>query len=268
VTRWPVATFVALVIATVGAFFVTQHLKVTTPLIQGRPAPVPGTINPVSGGVCLRRTGKGVLVPVSFRRMNVSFYLQNRSDNVDVYIVHDGVKVRQIGNDVYMGAHPPRRHEFSWDGRLADGRVAPDGTYYINVVLTHEARSLLISNSTAAEPVTVQTAPPHVRVTSVTPSSVASGSATPVIIRYTGTDAVRPRVLIYRVRPGRAPQQVKSYNATSRAGHSTWDGTVTDGRPAPPGTYVAGVLLTNRACTSARSPISPALAPEAVITVH
>ncbi len=267
-TRWPVATFVALVIATVGAFFVTQHLKVTTPLIQGRPAPVPGTINPVSGGVCLRRNGKGVLVPVSFRRMNLSFYLQNRSDNVDVYIVHDGVKVRQIGNDVYMGAHPPRRHEFSWNGRLADGRVAPDGTYYIDVVLTHEARSLLISNSTAAEPVTVQTAPPHVRVMSATPSSVASGSATPVIIRYTGTDAARPRVLIYRVRPGRAPKQVKSYNATSRAGHSTWDGTVADGRPAPPGTYVAGVLLTNRACTSARSPILPALAPQAVITVQ
>ena len=46
------AAFVALVIATVAAFFVTQHLKVTTPLIQGRPAPVPNTINPVYGGVC------------------------------------------------------------------------------------------------------------------------------------------------------------------------------------------------------------------------
>jgi hypothetical protein len=268
VTRWPVAAFVALVIATVGAFFVTQHLKVTTPLIQGRPAPVPSTINPVSGGVCLRRNGKGVLVPVSFRRMKVSFYLQNRSDNVDVYIVHDGVKIRQIGNDVYMGAHPPQRHEFSWNGRLADGRVAPDGTYYINVVLTHEARSLLISNSTAAEPVTVQTAPPRVRVTSVRPSSVVSGAATPVAIRYTGTDAQRPRILIYRVRPGHRPQQIKSYAATSRTGASTWNGTLADGRPAPPGTYVAGLLLTNRACTTARSPISPAAAPQAVITVQ
>ncbi len=267
-TRWPVATFVALVIATVGAFFVTQHLKVTTPLIQGRPAPVPNTINPVSGGVCLRRNGKGVLVPVSFRRMKVSFYLQNRSDNVDVYIVHDGVKVRQIGDDVFMGAHPPQRHQFSWNGRLADGRVAPDGTYYINAVLTHEARSLLISDSTAAEPVTVQTVRPQVRVTSVRPSSVVSGAATPVVIRYTGTDAQRPRILIYRVRPGRRPQQVKSYSATSRAGASTWNGTLADGRPAPAGTYVAALLLTNRACTTARSPISPAAAPQAVITVQ
>ena len=267
-TRWPVATFVALVIATVGAFFVTQHLKVTTPLIQGKPAPVPSIINPVSGGVCLRRNGKGKLVPVSFKRMQVSFYLQNRSDNVDVYIVHDGVKVRQIADDVYMDAHPPERHQFSWDGRLADGRVAPDGTYYINVVLTHEARSLLISGSTAAEPVTVQTVPPHVRVTSVTPSAVVSGAGTPVTIRYTGTVGLRPRILIYRVRPGHPPRQVKSYRATSRAGVSTWDGTLAAGRPAPPGTYVAGLLVTNRACTTARSPIAPARAPQAVITVR
>jgi hypothetical protein len=268
VTRWPVATFVALVIATVGAFFVTQHLKVTTPLIQGRPAPVPSIINPVSGGVCLRRNGKGKLVPVSFRRMKVSFYLQNRSDNVDVYIVHDGLKVRQIGNGVYMGAHPPKRHVFRWDGRLADGRIAPDGTYYINVVLTHEARSLLISSPTAAEPVTVLTVTPRVRVTSVRPASVASGAATPITIHYTGTDPLRPRILIYRVRSGRRPMLVKSYNATSRAGASTWDGTLADRRPAPAGTYLAALLLTNRACTTARSPILPALAPQAVITVQ
>ena len=267
-TRWPVAAFVALVIATVGAFFVTQQLKVTTPLIQGRPAPVPSTINPVNGGVCLHRNGKGQLVPLSYRRMKVSFYLQNRSDTVDVYIVHDGVKVRQIGDGVYMQAHPPRRHVFWWDGRLADGRIAPDGTYYINVVLTHEARSLLISSATAAEPVTVLTTPPHVRVTSVSPSSITSGAATPVTIRYTGTDAQRPRILIYRVRPGRPPRQVKSYNATSRAGTSTWDGTLTGGRPAPPGTYVAGLLYTNEACTRAQSPVSPTLAPQAVITVQ
>jgi len=268
VTRWPVAAFVALVIATVGAFFVTQHLKVTTPLIQGRPAPVPGTINPVSGGVCLRRNGKGKLVPVSFRRMKVSFYLQNRSDNVDVYIVHDGVKVRQIGNGVFMDAHPPKRHVFSWDGRLADGRIAPDGTYYINVVLTHEARSLLISSPTAAEPVVVLSTSPRVRVTSVRPSTVTSGASTPITIRYTGTDAQRPRILIYRDRSGQPAKLVKSYNATSRAGASKWDGTLADGRPAPPGTYVAGLLLTNRACTTSRSSSSPALAPQAVITVQ
>jgi hypothetical protein len=268
VTRLPVAAFVALVIATIGAFFVTQHLKVSTPLVQGRPAPVPSTINPVYGGVCLRRNGKGKIVPVDFRRMKISFYLQNRSDNVDVYIRHNDVDVRQIGRNVFMRAHPPQRHVFSWDGRLADGAVAPAGRYYVRVVLRQQARSLIISNSTEQLPVTVQTTRPHVRVTSVTPAAFASGSGTRVAIRYTGTDALRPRILIYRTRRGHAPQQVKSYSATSRAGVSMWDGTVSGGQPAPAGTYVAGVLLTNQACVTARSPISPAAAPQAVITIR
>jgi flagellar hook assembly protein FlgD len=268
VTRLPVAAFVALVIATVGAFFVTQHLKVSTPLVQGSPAPVPSTINPRYGGVCLRRNGKGVLVPVSFKRMTISFYLQNRSDNVDVFIDHNGADIRQIGRNVFMRAHPPQRHYFSWDGRRADGSVAPAGVYYVRVVLRHQARSLVISNSTKALPITVQTTRPQVRVTSVTPSSLHAGSADRVTIRYTGTGAQRPRILIYRIRPGRAPQLVKSYSATSRTGTSTWDGTLTDGRPAPHGTYLAGVLYTDRACVRGRSPVSPATAPEAVITVR
>ena len=262
------AAFVALVIATVAAFFVTQHLKVTTPLVQGRPAPVPRTINPVYGSVCLRRTGKGKLVPTSYRRMQISFYLQNRSDDVSVSIVdRDGDQVRQIANNVFMRAHPPKRHLFTWNGRLADGSIAPAGTYYVKVSLLHEARSLVISNSTAALPVTVETTRPDVRVTSVTPASITSPGSTPVTIRYTGTGTLRPRILIYRLRAGRAAQLVKSYNATSRSGRSTWDGTLTGGRPAPPGRYLVGVRVTDEACAKATSPIAPTAAPQALVTV-
>jgi flagellar hook assembly protein FlgD len=218
--------------------------------------------------VCRHRDGKGVVRLVSYKRMQISFYLQNRSDDVSVYIVdRDGDQVRQIANNVFMRAHPPQRHYFTWNGRLADGSVAPAGAYYVKVSLFHEARSLVISNSTAALPVTVQTTRPHVRVTSVTPASITSGAATPVTIRYTGTGTLRPRILIYRVRPGRAPRLVKSYNASTRSGTSTWDGTVAGGRPAAPGTYEAGVLFTDEACTTARSPITTARAGQAVITV-
>jgi hypothetical protein len=263
-----VAAFAALVIASVAAFFVTQHLKVGTPLIQGRPAPVPNTINPVYGGSCSRRNGKGRLRRVSYRQMHISFYLQNRSDNVSVYIVdRDGDQVRQIAGNVFMRAHPPQRHYFTWNGRLADGSVAPAGAYYVKVSLFHEARSLVISSATAALPVTVETARPHVRVTGVTPASLTSGAGARTTIRYTGTGRLRPRILIYRVAGGRS-HVVKSFAATTKAGFSTWDSTVTGGRPAPPGTYVAGVLFTDRACTTARSPSSPAAAPAAVITVH
>jgi flagellar hook capping protein FlgD len=262
-----VAAFVALVIATVGAFFVTQHLKVTTPLIQGRPAPVPNTINPVAGGVCSVRNGDGVVHRVSFRRMQISFYLQNRSDNVSVYIVdHDGDQVRQIATNVFMRAHPPKRAYFTWNGRLSNGSIAPAGVYYIKVSLFHEARSLFISNSTKALPVTVETTRPSVRVTSVTPASITSGASTPVTIHYTGTGTLRPRILIYRVR-GSREEQVKNYAATTKAGSSTWDGTLAGRTPAPPGTYVVAVRLTDQACTTASSPVSAGGAPDAVVTV-
>ena len=140
------------------------------------------------------------------------------------------------------------------------------GVYNIKVSLFHEARSLYISNNTAALPVTVETTRPRVRVTGVSPASVASGAGARVTIHYTGTGALRPRILIYRVSGGR-PRLVKSYAATTRAGASSWDGTIAGGRPAPPGTYVAAVLFTDRACTTARSPSSPAAAPAAVVTV-
>ena len=50
--RLSIIAFAALVVATIAAFFVTQHLKVTTPLIQGEPRPVPGAINPLHGVAC------------------------------------------------------------------------------------------------------------------------------------------------------------------------------------------------------------------------
>ena len=85
--RWPVAAFVALAIATVAAFFVTQHLKVTTPILNGFPFPQPSAINPIDGQVCRTRSRTGGVQLVSHRSTFVSFYLQNRSDDVNVYIV-------------------------------------------------------------------------------------------------------------------------------------------------------------------------------------
>ena len=266
-SRAPVAAFVALVIATVAAFFFTQHLKVTTPVIQGRPAPVPSHINPVYASWCVRRNGKGALVRTNYRQMQISFYLQNRSDNVTVQIVdRDQVPVRTIANNVYMRAQPPQRHKFTWNGRLADGSLAPAGTYYVKVSLLHQARSLIISNSTAALPVMVETTRPQVRVTGVTPATITPGAGTPVTIHYTGTGTLRPRILVYRVN-GAAQKLVKNFAATTRTGSSTWDGTLRGGKPAPAGTYVMAVRLVDQACTTGTSPVTAAGAPHAVVTV-
>ncbi len=268
-TRLPVATFVVLAAATVAAFFLTQHLKVTTPLINGFPAPVPSTINPVSGRTCPVRNPKGRLVPVSFRQMQVSFYLQNRPDVVYVEIVQGDRIIRTLpGSGRYLKTF--QRTRFVWDGREQDGRIAPDGVYDIRVTLAHQGRTLTIAKpSGTVEPVTVQTHPPRLEVTNVTPRAIAAGGRASLTLHYSGNQGLRPRVLILHVSgSGTAPRVVKSYAATSKAGASTWNGTLQGGAPAPPGTYLIGLRLSpDLTCNTVQSALTPATAPQAVVTV-
>jgi hypothetical protein len=270
VRRWPVAAFVALAVATIAAFFITQHLKVTTPLLTGAPAPFPADINPVDGHVCVRRNHLGQLTPVSFKRTKVSFYLLNQADNVNVYILNsDGNVVRELpGSGVHMAIK--KRHLFVWNGRLDNGQIAPDGQYYIRVALVHQSREVEISNSSGPEPITVKTTAPRPIVTGVSPSSLSFGSGSPVTINYTGNEGQRPQILLYRVGAGGSSRLVKSYAATSRVGHSTWNGEIS-GRPAPRGTYLVGLRVTDQACNTgtfpATLPPTVASAPHAEITV-
>ena len=279
-SRLPVATFVALVIATIGAFFVTQHLKVTTPLIAGFPAPVPASINPVDGGVCRVRNPQGTRVPVSFRQTRVSFYLRHRADNVDVYILNSaGAIVDTLpGSGARMKVL--ERRQFVWNGHEDNGSIAPGGQYTIQVSLVQQGRSVPIVNQQtgAAEPVTVETGLPKLRITSVTATGAVSPALIPlrgdrtVTIHYAGTGGLRPRILIYRTDLAGGPRLVKSYAATSTAGYSVWDGTLAGGVPAPQGTYLVRIELTDRACTTAYYPAvippAPGSAPEAGVTVR
>jgi hypothetical protein len=270
VRRLPVAAFVALAIATIAAFFVTQHLKVSTPLLTGAPAPQPSAINPIDGRVCLTHTHTG-LRALSYRRMFVSFYLLNRSDTVDVYIVNqNGDIIRTIASGVHMQAKPPVRKTFVWNGRTDGGSVAPDGTYYIKVALTHQGRSVLISNNSGAEPVKVLTVPPRPRITSVTPSVISGSGGGGATIDYTGADGLPGRIFVYRTGSG-SPQLVKSF-AAGRSGSSVWDGTAPGGRPATPGTYAFRIQVTDKACNvgyyPAQWPPASGMVPGDTVTVR
>ncbi len=270
--RLPVAAFALLAVATVGAFFVTQALKVTTPLVAGTPIPVPSHINPVNGGNCLVYSRNAATL-VSFRRMRISFYLEHRADDVDVYMVDQGGSiVATLASDRHMGIK--WRSHFSWDGREDDGRVAPDGTYYVRVSLIHQGRTLLIPDPNTSEPapVTVQTTPPPLRITGVSPDLITQPVRSAVTIRYTGNRGFRPRVLIYRARGTGTARLVKSYAATTTAGHTVWNGTLAGGAPAPRGTYLVGMKVTDQACTTARFPArlppTPGSDPGARVTVR
>ena len=94
----------ALAALTVAAFFVTQHLKVSTPLLDGTPCAASGVDQPRR-----RADLPGARATASMR---ISFYLLNRSDDVDVDIVDPrGAVVASIASGVHMqgGRHPVRR---------------------------------------------------------------------------------------------------------------------------------------------------------------
>jgi FlgD Ig-like domain len=277
VKRLPALAFSLLVAATVAAFFITQHLKVSTPLIAGFPHPSPSVINPAGGVACynpvLRKN-------VDHRAMTISFYLQNRSDRVDVYVVDKaGKQVATLALGRYMpGGSNPLRSKFLWNGREPDGSLAPDGDYYVRVKLIHQHRTVTISTNSGPVPVTVKTTPPKPVVTSVTPQSLVAGSRTPVRITYAGNESRGATVLIYRLaettkrhRHLRHFVLVKSFPTSWKGQTASWDGTIRK-LPAPPGRYLIGLQVSDAACNTGYFPASlppaPGSASQAELTVR
>ena len=171
-SRLPLVAFGALVVATVGAFFVTQHIKVKTPLFTGVHR-YPATISPRHGGVC---------GTVDHRVATITFYLQHRSDDVSVYVIDQGGNfVRTLATGVHMRGGARIRCASTSSGTAAsdNGKVVPDGTYHYRIALIGQGRTI----DETALPITVKDAVPHPVVTNVSPAVVAPGA--PVTISYT-----------------------------------------------------------------------------------
>lgn len=239
-TRLSVAAFGALVVASIAAFFVTQHLKVTTPLIQGTPRPVPGVINPLHAVQCGKwDTGS----------TTISFYLQNHSDDVNVYVVGPGGHVvRTIATGRHMRKNVRKPDGvFHWDGRLSDGRVAPDGSYYFRVHLINSDHTIDLRDV----PVVVKTVPPHPVITSVEPATATAG--THVTIRYAGNEKRGGTIVIYRLGPSGGLRFIKAFPTPWKGQSALWDGTVRQQQLAPAGTYLIAFQVTDAACNTGRS---------------
>jgi hypothetical protein len=255
VTRLPVLAFAALVVASVAAFFITQHLKVSTPLLAGFPRPVPAAINPVSGINCY---DPAVGKTLDYRHMSISFYLLNQSDNVDVWVVDArGRIVATLARGRFMpgGSHPVRK-QFVWKGIENNGALAPDGVYYVRVRLRHQARTVTISDSSGPIPFRVLTTPPRPLITLVTPHTIQATRPARVRIDFTGNGSRLATILVYRLTRHGRPALVKSFITS---GHTAvWDGRIRR-RPAPPGAYLIGLEVTDAACNTAFYP--PTLSP-------
>lgn len=232
------AAFTALVAATVPAFFVIQHLKVSTPLIAGAPAPYPAAISP--GETACNG---------SHRSTTISFYLLHRADDVDVYVVdRSGAIVATLASGRHMrrGVRMPDG-VFSWSGKEDDGSPAPDGTYYVRVDLIHQGRTYEVP-----QPITVKAVPPRPIVTSVAPSLVTQ-EGEGVEIHYAGNERRGGTVRVYRTDLPGAPRLVKSFLTPWKGQTASWDGRI-GGRPAPAGTYLVGLDVTDKACNTGRFP--------------
>ena len=243
--------FAALVLATVGAFFVTQHLKISTPLIQGDPHPSPAAFNPVSGRIC--RVPGPTHALVDFRRGPVLLLsaaplgpCRRSTSSANA----PGQIVATVAANRYMAVNNRNPDgDFRWNGREGSGHgpYAPDGTYYFEIVLEQENRTFYRTQT----PFQLITTTPHPRVTGVAVTGAPVPSSGPAVISRPGTDGHDPlharRLPAPRSSTSTGPTAaatpvlVKRFGINGSRGVAVWDGTI-GGVPAPAGTYLVGIV--------------------------
>ena len=227
-SRLATGVFVALVLATVGAFFVIQRLKRGTP---------------VATKIHLQRyvspNGDGRL-----DRAVVQFKLPKAADSVTVSITDaNGDEVRRLAERRLRKG----RHRFHWNGRDGSASIVPDGFYYLRVVLNGEGRG-----SFSRDGIEVVTKPPHAKLVSVDPSRIPPGARQAVTIRFEGPTRQPALISVYRTDLA-VPRLVTRFDAPDGQQTATWDARIA-GRPAPPGTYAFGVTVRNVAQVAGSSP--------------
>jgi hypothetical protein len=199
-----------LLVATSAAFAITEHLK----LIK---SPVFGTqVSKILSPVCHCSTG------VAKIRIRL-----RHPDRVTVTIVDSSDhEVATVRSDVPLPAHRP--DHFVWDGRLADGSVAPDGVYHPWVHLAHARRTFRFANK-----IVVDTKSPSVLSAAVARPLLFAGPGRTLAIRYTFSEPAHAVVYLdgRRIIVGRRTRphfKVK------------WAGKLA-GAPLHPGRYVLSV---------------------------
>lgn len=216
--------FALLVVATGGAFFVTQRLKRSAPIVER--VYFYQWISPNGDG---RKDSVTVRFDLP-KAQRVTVSLVNRRDE----------RVRTLADDTFLskGTHP-----FVWNGRDADGVVVPDGSYRLRVGLREEGRAV-----TAPRVLHVDTRGPRPRIVAATPPTVVPGSnsrRSRVRVRFVGPTNPAPEIGVWRTDGGKAVQ-VAGFKGRRGRHTFTWDGMV-NGAPAPEGSYAFSVTVQDKA---------------------
>jgi flagellar hook capping protein FlgD len=134
------ATLVLLLVATAAAFAVTERLKLTKSPIYATVVGPKAGFSPKCG--CARS------------KANIKIALR-RADTVTVVVVD--ARRREVAL-LAVDAHYRRgTARFRWDGKLADGELAPDGVYRVKVHLARQHQTIVLPND-----VRLDTKPPEV----------------------------------------------------------------------------------------------------------
>jgi FlgD Ig-like domain len=228
--------FALFVVATGGAFFVTQRLKRSTPIVTRV------FFQQWIGPKCHCPKDHVTLRFDLPKAQRVTVTLVNRRAEV----------VKTFADDLFLakGTHP-----FRWNGRGDDGLVVPDGPYRMRVGLRAEGRSV-----TAPRVLRVDTRPPHPRIVAVTPPTVVPGSPTRrgrARIRFVGPANPPPEFGVWRTDGGKA-RQVAGFTGRRGRQTATWDG-LAGGKAAPEGAYAFSVTVQDKAGNKGSAP--PTLPP-------
>jgi FlgD Ig-like domain len=227
--------FGLLVLATIGAFFVTQRLKREDPIVKRIILPL--WLSPNGDG---RKD-----------EIRIGFTLPDRDEVTVSFVNEKGDDVRRLVDGRRLGKG---KHDFVWDGRTDAGNVVRDGPYRLRVTLREEGRSVNFPR-----PVQVDTRPPRPRIVSVEPPVLAPGRPPPVRIRYRGENSPPAEFRVFRVEAGRA-REVGRFGAARGENEAMWPAKIA-GRPAPPGEYAFAVVVQDRALNAGSGP--PGLPPTA-----
>jgi FlgD Ig-like domain len=247
--------FVLLVVATIGAFFVTQQLKSEFPLVI-RFAAKPKQFSP--NGDRYRdqaQLGFDLSEPAT-----VTFSIMDGEGNEVRRIVDE----RQLAGD--------EKHRFLWDGRDDEGRPVPDGVYRMRVVRRQEGRVI-----DSVKRIRVDRQPPRVALRSAEPGVIAPGEpgqAPEVELRYDGPPNEAPEFRVFRTDDRDQPYVVRRFRGEGRRG--VWRGEVAAGpertKPAPDGDYAFTVTVRdkagNLAVAPAEIPTADAAPPGAGVSVR
>jgi hypothetical protein len=206
------ATIVGLLIATAAAFAITERLKLEKSPVYG--TRISRHLSPTCG--CAR--GKAKILIKLRHRGTVTLTIRDAS--------------RALVDTLVAGATGPRGVDvFYWNGRTDAARRARDGTYYVEIHLARQHRTLLLPNQ-----IVLDTIPPEIE--SASPQRQAFSpdgdhQADAVTVHYTLSE---PAFVLVYLR-GRRIVRTRFHRPH---GSFTWAGTLGSQR-LPPGNYVLSV---------------------------